>query len=569
MSGSDNSEETHDFLGFSDQFTTLAQEHENNIYQAIRRYSILQGLDATRSNQGIVASTPQTTPIGTPVPTPQVTPINTPVGSPRSNLRTDNFQLTRLASTSSEPVATNDISLSIDTLPVRSAISLQNIHLDYLSPLDRTNMSYQAFDRALRAYTKIQKAVIKITAELRTAVQNNRGEFEIEELLASLEVEKEDMNKKGKIVNDFDISATNTSHMEEEWQDEWNKTDKQATTAIKLGSSWMQRRAHRAVPTSDVVKHEKLQIEPFDGDPMIWSFWMANAKKVIDSMCITDQRFWLKQKIKGAAREFIGNYDLEQLSIAKIFERLDSRYGQPHMKVKKVALAIKDMVVLDESATITDIDRFWNRFMNIAGECDGLKLTAQNLTIILTMLHLPPRFRERLESKMRETKEDYKFTREDTMIPYSLVREEMLSLYPENNHNHSFATSTAITNQDNTTGEGTSYRRPIFTNGSRGQGRGRIQTQSMGQQQYLSCIYCNGSHSNRDCYQYDTPQKRRDRLVAIDRCRACMIRLSLHEAECNQNAVCFHHPGEKHWRHLCDGPEFTHPGKQTMATGQA
>ena len=145
----------------------------------------------------------------------------------------------------------------------------------------------------------------------------------------------------------------------------------------------------------------------------------------------------------------------------------------------------------------------------------------------------------------------------------------MLSLYPENNHNHSFATSTAITNQDNTTGEGTSYRRPIFTNGSRGQGRGRIQTQSMGQQQYLSCIYCNGSHSNRDCYQYDTPQKRRDRLVAIDRCRACMIRLSLHEAECNQNAVCFHHPGEKHWRHLCDGPEYTHPGKQTMATGQA
>ena len=54
-----------------------------------------------------------------------------------------------------------------------------------------------------------------------------------------------------------------------------DNTSKQATTVIKLGSSWIQKRANKVVPTSDVVKHEKLQIEPFDGDPMTWPFWMV------------------------------------------------------------------------------------------------------------------------------------------------------------------------------------------------------------------------------------------------------------------------------------------------------
>ena len=156
-------------------------------------------------------------------------------------------------------------------------------------------------------------------------------------------------------------------------------------------------------------------------------------------MSIIDQRFWLKQKIVGEAREFIGQYDLEQLPIERIFERLNSRYGLPHMKVKKVALETKDMVVLDESSSIADIDKFWNRYMNIAGECSGINLTAENLVIILAMLHLPPRFRERLETKMRETKDDYKFTRENTTDPYSLIKEEMLSIYPENKQKYSYA----------------------------------------------------------------------------------------------------------------------------------
>ncbi len=74
---------------------------------------------------------------------------------------------------------------------------------------------------------------------------------------------------------------------------------------------------------------------------MIWPFWMESAQKIIRKMSIIDQRFWLKQKIIGEAKEFIGQYDLEQLPIDRIFVRLNSRYGQPYMKVKKVALETK------------------------------------------------------------------------------------------------------------------------------------------------------------------------------------------------------------------------------------
>ena len=567
MSSSDESNENY-FSGFAELFDTLAQEHEDNIFQAIRRYSILQGVDVTETNQGVISSTPHTSPLGIHLTPPQITPINTPIGSPRSNLEADFFQLARLTSTSSEPGATSNINFSINTFPSRSAQSLQDIHLSSLSTTSRTNMSYQAFDRALRAYTKVQKTVVKTTQDLLTAIQSNPKEFEVEYLLSTLEVEKEDMNEKGKVVNNFEIPQTNPTHKEEEWQDEWNKTNKQALAAIKLGSSWLQRRVKEVIPTSDVVKHEKLQIEPFEGDPMIWPFWMVNAKQIIEKMNITDQRFWLKQKIKGTAREFIGNYDLEQLSVDKIFERLNNRFGQPHMKVKKIALAIKDMVVLDESASITDIDKFWNKFMNIAGEGAGLNLSAQNLTIILTMLHLPPKFRERLESKMRETKQDYKFTREDTMTPYSLVREEMLSLYPEIKQNHSFVTSPSIADEAITSGTSSNYRTLNTVYGSRNQPRGR-EAQNNRQQLYRNCLYCNGNHEGRVCQQYDTPQKRRDRLVVIDICRACMKPMSFHESECNPNAKCSNHPEETHYWHLCDGPGYIHPGKQTITTGQA
>ena len=549
MSQSDgDEEEQYDFSGFGNLFDSLAQVHEENIRQAIRRFSILQGVDS-EENQGALASTPFVTPSGSTSNTPQITPI----GSPRSTFNSN--------SRNSEPSLSSDISLTIQALPPKSASSLQDIHLSCLSTSNTENMATQAFDRAIRLYTKVQKKVEKYTKELKSALKNNEDIFCIDDLLSTLEVEHEDMNNRGKEVNEFEGSDVNPNHKEEDWQDEWNTTHKNASAVIKLANAWKQNKANKPETEGDIVKYEKLQVEPFEGNPMIWPFWMVSAKKIIRKMSIIDQRFWLKQKIVGEAREFIGQYDLEQLPIERIFERLNSRYGLPHMKVKKVALETKDMVVLDESSSIADIDKFWNRYMNIAGECSGIDLTAENLVIILAMLHLPPRFRERLETKMRETKDDYKFTRENTTDPYSLIKEEMLSIYPGNEQRYSYAANPVPSTLNNT-----AHHNLPHGSGQRGIG----QTQNIGRPpQYSNCLYCSGTHQSKFCQQYDTPQKRRDRLVVLDRCRACMIDITQHQNECQPKATCSYHPGERHYWHLCDGPGVTHPGKQTIPNTQA
>ena len=207
MSQSDgDEEEQYDFSGFGNLFDSLAQVHEENIRQAIRRFSILQGVDS-EENQGALASTPFVTPSGSTSNTPQITPI----GSPRSTFNSN--------SRNSEPSLSSDISLTIQALPLKSASSLQDIHLSCLSTSNTEDMATQAFDRAIRTYTKVQKKVEKYTKELKSALKNNEDVFCIDDLLSTLEVEHEDMNNRGKEVNEFEGSNVNPNHKEEDWQD--------------------------------------------------------------------------------------------------------------------------------------------------------------------------------------------------------------------------------------------------------------------------------------------------------------------------------------------------------------
>ena len=159
MSQSDgDEEEQYDFSGFGNLFDSLAQVHEENIRQAIRRFSILQGVDS-EENQGALASTPFVTPSGSTSNTPQITPI----GSPRSTFNSH--------SRNSEPSLSGDINLTIQALPLKSASSLQDIHLSCLSTSNTENMATQAFDRAIRTCTKVQKKVVKCIKELKSALK--------------------------------------------------------------------------------------------------------------------------------------------------------------------------------------------------------------------------------------------------------------------------------------------------------------------------------------------------------------------------------------------------------------
>ena len=79
----------------------------------------------------------------------------------------------------------------------------------------------------------------------------------------------------------------------------------------------------------------------------------------------------------------------------------------------------------------------------------------------------------------------------------------------------------------------------------------------------IHCITCNPIRHEKysDC-PYNTPEKRRKRLVELEICQACGVRKKEHGTECSHRARCFVHPGESHYHFLCDGEKSTHPGPQ-------
>ena len=255
----EDQQETYSFLGFEDLFITLAQEHENNIIEAIRRYSTLQDRDESdqQANQRVVSSTPLVTPTETPLETPSVTPIHTPSSSPRSRLRTEDFQSTDWFR-SSQPSIVSDISLAINSLPVKAAISLPNIHL--LSTRKKTTMSYQAFDRSLRMYTKLEKEVQKSIGDLVDVIQNDKGKYEVKKLIDIIEVDREALKEAGEEVNNYDPTNVNPSFKEEEWQTTWSRVDRRARAIIKTGKEYCLDKSITAAPgATPVVKFEKLR----------------------------------------------------------------------------------------------------------------------------------------------------------------------------------------------------------------------------------------------------------------------------------------------------------------------
>ena len=445
--------------------------------------------------------------------------------------------------------------------------------------------------KALNAFNKVYSKVVKLCNDLDTAlIDTNTGVYRLRRLTSRLYADANSMETKGKIVEGFDEQDFSKDFNEDKFDDEFEEASREAESLIKCGNDEIGKRdaviqIATPSPTADqAYKYEKLQVEPFNGDHTIWPYWREQAKEVIKGMSILKQRMWLIAKIQGDAREFIGITNLHTLTIDKIFARLSANYGQPHMRAKTIAIANNDMVLLGENSTMKEIEKFWNKSMNVADQCAELKITAESLTITHAMQHLPPKFRERLEVKMREVKADYIFTRADAVTPFSLVKAEMLSSYPDTISVHSYAACPVTPASPNamlssgaggsTADRGSGRFNPNRTDGDRGRGSsgysyGYSYYTPRGQQlnRYQKCIYCNGDHINKECHHYDTPQQKRERLVALKKCRACMRDEEEHGKLCAPRARCSDHPGEKHFWHICDGPSVKHPGTQFTQSG--
>ena len=621
-------QDSHDFSGFIGLFNSTFNEAQVNIHNAFRDYAASQGLVEIANNQETDASfIPLPSPIGTPISSPRTDSFrsaneisrsvnNLPVYAPREeNIYSGARSAPVSPSLNSRRTSVRAIRASYESLSAAS--SLQNINSKILPIRNKANMTptptaeQQSFSRDLRSYNKTKNKILGDAKDLGVALKSNKSEIEIQHLVNALEVEAEKLSEKGDKITNYAENDWAEDFKSEDWADEWDDVETKAKIGLKDGKAWLDKEqkakaakaaaanpkvGNHGAPGDNLYKQERLQVEQFSGNPMKWTFWKQTAEAVIQDMSEVQKRLWLKVKLTGTAKEVVGDHNIEDKTIEEIFNILEDNFGQPHMRAKQVAMDTNEMVVLDENSAMEDIETFWNKYMNLAEQCKGEKVSGENLIIMLAMLHLPPKFRERLEVKMREIKPNYKFSRMDATKPFSLVKEEMLSTYPRTNIKHIYTASpivptnpaaTASSGASSSTpvnfGKGNSYSTPNstsrgrgynnFNRPNRGGGRGRgYPGQNNGYFQNPlrgPCTYCEGPHENKYCHQYNTAEKRRERLVALNRCRACMEHSSRHQAGCAPKALCKynHQVEEKHFWHLCDGPGTIHPGSQFSQNG--
>ena len=594
MSESDEDQQPNDFSGFLDIFNSTFHEAENNIQHAFRDYAEAQGLSDLVNSQELVSVSAEeisTSVNSLPIYTPRSAPVSPTLHRSRINVKA--------------------LRASYESLAAASSLQNINYNIQPTKIKNKANMTLtaqqQCSTRDIRTFNRRVKTIIKDCRDLDAAIKGNKSKAEIQHLVNALEVEEEKLKQIGDKIDSYDEDDLAEDFKVDDWADEWEEVETKARIAIKDGKSWLEDTKAAAMPkkvapgvvADTLYKQERLQVEQFSGNPMKWKFWKDTAEAVIKDMSEVQQRLWLKVKLTGTAKEVVGDHNLEDKSIEDIFEILDDNFGQPHMKVKQVAINTNEMVVLDENSAMEDIETFWNKYMNLAEQCKGEGVSGENLIIMLAMQHLPPKFRERLEVKMREKKPTYKFARTDATKPFSLVKEEMLSTYPRNNTKHIYTASpvtisspapTASTkvsssappnfargnnyNSPNLAGRGRGYNG--FNRQYRGGARGRGYPGQYNNGYYHNppagpCQYCEGQHDNRDCHQYNTPEKRRQRLMELDRCRACMQHSSRHQSGCAPKAICRynHQQEEKHFSFLCDGQGTKHPGSQFTTNASA
>ena len=194
----------------------------------------------------------------------------------------------------------------------------------------------------------------------------------------ALEVEADELNQIGAKINSYEESDHTEDFKEDDWTEEWDELEIRAKITLKDGKSWLEKeqRAKAAAampkgvapgaPKDTLYKQERLQVEEFSGNPMKWTFWKDTAESVIKDMTEVQKKLWLKVKLTGTAREVVGDYNLEDKSVDDIFKILEENFGQPHMKIKQVAIDTNEIVVLDENSAMEDIEVFWNKNMNLA-----------------------------------------------------------------------------------------------------------------------------------------------------------------------------------------------------------
>ena len=189
---------------------------------------------------------------------------------------------------------------------------------------------------------------------------------------------------------------------------------------------------------------------------------------------------------------------------------------------------------------------------------DRAGLSIENLFFNICVDNLPERIRVPLVKGLEPVHKDFKFKKETFESEFSRV----MALLKHNTSERTSAMFSSNTLSRGNYGSNSNGSNNVSNNVSNNNNNYNISSVSP------ICVMCQPErHRWTEC-KFNTPQKRRDRLVVVGRCQACLIPADTHGVNCSTNARCKDHPNENHVHWTCDGRGTVHPGPQAAITGR-
>ena len=122
---------------------------------------------------------------------------------------------------------------------------------------------------------------------------------------------------------------------------------------------------HAETPANTIISRSsmdslpKLKLDSFDGDPIRWSDWMSMFQSIIDDADISRNAKMqhLQNAVVGRAKEAIEGYGYSGELYSDAREKLELRFGKPHIVVKAHLNRLRKWVKLSDDR-LHEVQRF-------------------------------------------------------------------------------------------------------------------------------------------------------------------------------------------------------------------
>ena len=283
-----------------------------------------------------------------------------------------------------------------------------------------------------------------------------------------------------------------------------------------------------AFNASKMIKTTPSAFPKFDGSSD-FDIWVSNWEKLANGCKLSQDCLLIKlrESLVGRAAEYIGKTGMASLSYDEVWDKLKLRYAVPWLKTQQASRRI--MEIQPPADSETSVIKYVDAIREAVDISDRAGLNIENLFFNICIDNLPERIRVPLVKGLEPIHKDFKFKKETFENEFSRVMALL-------KHNSSEKTSMFSSNTMSRGNYG------FNSNGSNSNGSNNVSSNGSNNNNFYAssvsplCIMCKPDrHRWMEC-KFNTPQKRRDRLVTVGRCQACLLPVDTHGVNCSTNA---------------------------------